>query len=109
MVVIDLFGFLAVLPGGRDGKAPMQERIVLTLLGSFGCGVGVVDNVERVKKPVNFRTLLINCIPLEVGVSLISVVLQKTDKTAVQGHVWALRCIRLVASFADFIGRGNGA
>src|SRR5207249_2201209 len=107
MVVIDLFGFLAVLPGGRDGKVPIQERVVVALLGSFGCGVGVVDDVERVKEPVNFLTALVDFIPLDIDISLVGMIRQKTAYTAVQGHIWALWCIRFTASFADPIGLDN--
>src|SRR5947209_17648607 len=63
MVVIDLLCFLAVLPRFRYGKAPIQERVVLTLLCSFRCRVGVVDDVERVKKPMDFLTALVDFIP----------------------------------------------
>src|SRR5947209_2731491 len=68
LVVIDLLGLLAVLPGLRDRKSPIQKGVVLSLLGSFGCGVGVGDDIERVKKPVNFLPTLIDCILLDVGI-----------------------------------------
>src|SRR5437867_3890815 len=107
MVVIDLLGLLTILPGGRDRKVLIQKRVVVTLLCVSGCGVGIVDEVKGVKEPVDFRTVLIDFIQLDVGKSLVGVLPQEALHAEVQGNVGAIRCIRLAASFTHPVGLDN--
>jgi len=60
-----------------------------------------VDEVKGVKKPVDLRTVLIDFIQLDVGISLVGVLPQEALQAEVQGNIGALWCIRLVASFTD--------
>src|SRR5256885_16808751 len=78
MPMVNLLCLIAILPRLRDGKSPIQKREMLTLLCILGCGVGIVDEFKGVKKPADFRTVLIDFIQPNVGKSLVGVLLQDT-------------------------------
>jgi hypothetical protein len=104
MPMVHLLCLIAILPRLRDGKSPIQKREMLTLLCILGCGVGIVNEVKGVKELVDFRTVLIDFIQPDVGKSLVGMLPQEALQAEVQGHIGAVWCIRLVASFAHSVG-----
>ena len=62
-----------------------------------------MDEVKGVKEPVDFRTVLIDFIQLDVGKSLVGVLPQEAFQAEVQGNIGTIWCIRLVASFAHSV------